>query len=57
MYIFDALTGALESTLEISSPSAPSGESGREVIGVTHHGNRNLIATITDDGVLKTWRP
>jgi WD40 repeat-containing protein SMU1 len=57
LYAFDALTSALEGTLEISSPLAPSGESGREVIGVTHHGSRNLIATITDDGVLKTWRP
>lgn len=58
MYIFDSLTGQLENILEIST-SAAAGASGvaTEVIGISHHPSRNLIASITDDGTLKTWKP
>jgi WD40 repeat-containing protein SMU1 len=57
LYIFDSVNGQLENVLEVSSPSDPAGSGGKEVIGITHHPGRNLIATITDDGVLKTWKP
>lgn len=46
--MFDCESGQLESVLQISE---------REVIGITHHPNRNLIATISDNGELKLWRP
>lgn len=48
LYIFDTQGGQLENVLEISD---------REVIGITHHAHRNLLATITDDGQLKLWKP
>ena len=57
LYIFDAATGQLENVLEMSSPNAAAGDVGREVIGISHHPTRNLVATITDDGILKTWCP
>ena len=59
MYIFDSLTGQLENVLEIcDSASGGTGDGARcEVIGVSHHPHRNLIASITDDGTLKTWKP
>jgi WD40 repeat-containing protein SMU1 len=48
LYIFDAINGQLESVLQITD---------REVIGITHHPYRNIITTITDDGLLKLWKP
>ena len=29
----------------------------REIIGIAHHAQRNVIATITDDGKLTLWKP
>ncbi len=57
LYVFDSITGSLENTVEVSSPSSTAGSCGREVIGISHHPNRSVVVTITDDGVLKTWRP
>ena len=58
LYIFDSLTGQLENVLEISTPTGPTDiGSGSDVIGVSHHPHRNLLASITDDGTLKTWKP
>jgi WD40 repeat-containing protein SMU1 len=48
LYMFDCDSGQLESVLQIAD---------REVIGISHHPNRNLIATITDNGELRLWRP
>jgi WD40 repeat-containing protein SMU1 len=56
MYIFDAVTGQLDNVLEVSRPTAPSGDHGREIIGLAHHPSRNVMASITDDGILKTWK-
>ena len=59
LYIFDSLTGQLENVLEVSSPpqTGTASAAGNEVIGMSHHPSRNLIASITDDGTLKTWKP
>lgn len=48
LYIFNTASGELENVLPISD---------REVIGVAHHPHRNLLATITDNGELKLWKP
>ena len=48
LYIFDAMTGQLENFLQIAD---------REVIGICHHPQRNLVCTMTDDGLLKLWKP
>jgi WD40 repeat-containing protein SMU1 len=57
LYIFDSLTGQLENVLEISTVAGGAGVPGGDVIGVSHHPHRNLLASITDDGTLKTWKP
>lgn len=48
LYTFDIQSGQLENVLQIAD---------REVIGIAHHPHRNLLATITDDGQMKLWRP
>lgn len=48
VYIFDGVSAQLENVLQVSE---------KEVIGVCHHPHRNLLATITDDGELKLWKP
>jgi WD40 repeat-containing protein SMU1 len=47
-YVFDSQGGQLENVLPVAD---------REVIGIAHHPQRNLLATITDDGQLKLWKP
>lgn len=48
VYIFDGVTGQLENVLQVSD---------KEVIGISHHPNRNLLTTITATGELKLWKP
>ena len=48
LYAFDVAGGQLENVLQISD---------REVIGLTHHPIQSVVATITDDGQLKLWKP
>lgn len=51
MYIFDAAGGQLESFVQVADGD------GREIIAVVHHPHRNLVATISDRGQLKIWKP
>lgn len=58
LYIFDGQSGQLENILEISAvASSTTPVAGGEVIGISHHPSRNLVASIADDGTLKTWKP
>ena len=48
MYCFSVASGTLEKVVEVED---------KDVVGITHHPHRNLVATYGADGLLRMWAP